>query len=475
MPETKKIKVRFAPSPTGNLHIGGMRTALFNCLFARHNNGEFVVRVEDTDLQRSKKEFVDAQVAALEWCGLKSDQPLVFQSERTEAYQEQLSKLLEQGSAYRCVCTPEAIETRIRATGNTDEYFGYDGHCKNAKIRQDSDQSFVIRFAVPDDVKTITIQDAIRGTVNFDRSQFDDFIIVRSDGSPTYNFVVVVDDAFMNITNVIRGDDHLTNTPKQVLLYQACGFKPPQFAHIPLILNTNGQRLSKRDGAVDVLEYKRMGYLPDALVNYSVRLGWAHGDQEIFTKDELIKYFTLEAVGKKSAVFDIQKLQWLNSVYLKALQSEACFEWLVTDVCPDLKTKLSSWSDAQRYKAVELYQERVKIGSELCTLLVTLHDGPSLYEVEDVKKWMSRQSRGYLDALTPKLEAIDEFTSQALSALIKAFCKEHDIKLVHVAQPLRIALTGGASSPGVFELLALLGKEESIKRIHALQRFLESH
>ena len=448
-----------------------MRTALFNWLFARHNDGDFLIRVEDTDQQRSKKEYVDAQVAALNWCGIKSDQELIFQSARTDAYQAILKKLFDEKKLYRCVCTPEEIEARIRAAGNQDEYFGYDGFCRDKVIGEKG----VIRFAVPDTVQDIVIDDAIRGTVTFNRSQFDDFIIVRSDGSPTYNFVVVVDDAFMEITHVIRGEDHLSNTPKQILLYQACGFESPQFAHIPLILNTDGQRLSKRDGAVDVLHYQKEGYLPDALINYSVRLGWAHGDQELFTKDELVQYFTLKAVGKKAAVFDIQKLQWINSVYLKALTPQACLVWLVADVQPDLHEKLSGWSNETIHTAIGLHQERVKTGSELCDALITLHDGPSLYEPDDLKKWMTRQARGYLDAVAPKLEALDQFSGDTIAEVVKSFCKEHEIKLVTVAQPLRIALTGGASSPGVFELLALLGRQESVKRIHAFQRSLESH
>lgn len=469
-----KPRVRFAPSPTGNLHIGGMRTALFNWLFARHHGGTFLLRIEDTDLQRSKKQYVDAQLAALRWCGLESDEPLVFQSERIAAYQELLARLFQENKIYRCTCSPEHIEQRVRAAGNTDHYFKYDQFCRNRAIGADSTEPFVIRFAVPDDVQDIVIEDLIRGTVRFESAQFDDFIIIRSDGSPTYNFVVIVDDAFMKITHVIRGDDHLTNAPKQVLLYRACGFEPPIFAHIPLITNPDGHRLSKRDGAVDVLQYRQEGYLAEALVNYCVRLGWAHGDQELFTRDELVQYFTLEAVGKKAAVFDIQKLQWLNSVYLKQMAPRDCFDWLERDVTPDLRTHLATWSDESLFKAVALYQERAKTGSDLSNALTTLHDGPSLYERDDVKKWIVRESYGYLNALLPCLQALEPFDAPLIADAIKAFCNEHACKLVAVAQPLRIALTGGATSPGVFELLSVLGKEESIKRIHALQRFLES-
>lgn len=471
---TTKPRVRFAPSPTGNLHIGGMRTALFNWLFARHNGGLFFIRIEDTDLERSKKEYVDAQIAALTWCGIESDLELIFQSGRTEAYQEQLQKLFTEKKVYRCICSPEQIEKRVRESGNKDEYFGYDGFCRDKIIGADSKDSFVIRFAVPGDVTTITVQDLILGIVSFDKNQFDDFIIVRSDGSPTYNFVVVVDDAFMKISHVIRGQEHLGNTPKQWLLAQACGFTIPQFAHIPLILSPNGGKLSKRDGAVDVLHFRREGYLSKALINYMVRLGWAHGDDEIFTQEQLIEYFTLKAVGKKSAVFDMQKLQWLNSVYIKQLSPEACLDWLVADVEPEFLQKLSGWQKETVLHLTGLYQERVKTGAELVTLLVELHHGPSEYNADDLLKWVGREPRGQLDKLVPELEALPEFTAEKINQVIKTFCKTHDIKLVTVAQPLRIALTGTASSPGVFDLLAQLGKPESIKRVHALQRFLES-
>jgi glutamyl-tRNA synthetase len=471
---TTKPRVRFAPSPTGNLHIGGMRTALFNWLFARHNGGLFFIRIEDTDLERSKKEYVDAQIAALSWCGIESDLELIFQSERTAVYEEQLQKLFTEQKIYRCICSPEEIEKRVRESGNKDEYFGYDEFCRDKNIGADSKDPFVIRFALPKDLTTLSFDDAIRGKVTFDKSQLDDFIIVRSDGSPTYNFVVVVDDHFMQITNIIRGEDHLSNTPKQMLLYQACGFNIPQFAHIPLILNASGQRLSKRDGAVDVLHYKKFGYLPQALVNYCVRLGWAHGDDEIFTQEQLIEYFTLKAVGKKSAVFDIQKLQWLNSVYIKKLSPETCLNWLVADVEPELFEKLSGWQKETIIALIGLYQERVKTGIELVNILVELHHGPSEYSADDLHKWVGREPRGQLDKLVPELEALPEFTAEKINQTIKTFCKEHDIKLVTVAQPLRIALTGTASSPGVFDLLAQLGKAESIKRVHALQTFLES-
>lgn len=474
MENNKNCRVRFAPSPTGTLHVGGMRTALFNLLFARHNGGTFVVRVEDTDRERSKKEHTKSQLEALEWCGIKSDEPLIFQSERTDTYQEVLQILLNQNKVYRCICSSEEIEERVRKSGNKDEYFGYDGFCKNKAITVDCGKPFVLRFSIPDSISEIVIKDLIRGTVTFARNQLDDFIIARSDGSPTYNFVVVVDDNFQKITHIIRGEEHLGNAPKQILLAQACGFTPPYFAHIPLILSPSGGKLSKRDGSVDVLTYRKEGYLPTALVNYMVRLGWAHGDQELFTQDELIKYFSLEAVGKKGAVFDIQKLQWVNAQYIKALSPQTCKDWLVRDVDPHLLEKLVEWSDATLCKIIALYQERVKTGFELCDKLMLVYDGPLEYSKEDLKKWVTPATKDHLDTLLFKLEVVGDFSHEKISKITKEFCKKNNLKLVSIAQPLRIALTGGASSPGIFELLALVGKEESVSRIEALQEFLES-
>lgn len=468
MTSEQKIRVRFAPSPTGNLHIGGMRTALFNYLFAKHYQGTFLIRIEDTDLERSKPEYVTAQLAALEWCGIKSDEPLIFQSQRTQAYQDILTKLFQEQKIYRCVCSPQAVEERVKASGNADEFFPYDQLCRDKNIQADCGKPFVIRFAVPEEQQPIVINDLIRGKVVFEKAQFDDFIIIRSDGSPMYNFAVVVDDAFMNITHIIRGEEHLGNTPKQIMLAQAMGFSMPECAHIPLILSPNGGKLSKRDGAVDVNQFKKDGYLAQALVNYVVRLGWAHADQEVFTQEELIKAFTLDGVGKKGAVFDLQKLDWLNGLYLKQLTPQACLAWLVNDVCPDLQEQLKSWDNQTIKTAIKLYQERVKLGSELCTALKTLYEGPIEYEAQEMATWLTPEARIHLVVLLSELKNLISFTHDAISEVIKQFCKNQNIKLVAIAQPLRIALTGGTSSPGVFDLVALLGKQEVIKRIELL-------
>ena len=462
-------RVRFAPSPTGNLHIGGMRTALFNWLYARNVGGAFLIRVEDTDRERSRDEFMEAQLAALKWCGIESDEPLVFQSKRTHVYQDVIEKLLSEKKAYRCFCSPESVESRIRALGVVEEHFAYDGFCKTAD-QNPAGRSSVIRIAFPEDVKEIVVSDLIRGTVTFDASLFDDFIIARPDGSPMYNFAVVVDDAFQNITHVIRGEEHLGNTPKQIVLYRSLGLTPPQFAHIPLILSPDGGKLSKRDGAVDVLAYKQEGYLSDALVNYMVRLGWSHGDQELFTKDELIKYFSLEAVGKKGAVFDMHKLQWINATYTKQLTAAQAYAWVVADVMPDLPGRTVRWSEAECVAAVGLYKDRVKTGKELCDALVALYQGPSDYVEADVTQWMTTDARTMVTQLIQRLSDIDQWTKDQITQEINAVCTQSGVKLVSLAQPIRIALTGGTQSPGVFDLLVLVGKTETLNRLHAVLR-----
>ncbi|MCF7900518.1 glutamate--tRNA ligase [Candidatus Babeliales bacterium] len=466
--KNSSVRVRFAPSPTGTLHIGGLRTALFNYLFARHHGGTFLVRIEDTDKERSKKEYKDAQMASLEWAGIISDEPLVFQSQRMDVYEALLNTLIEQKKVYRCTCTDQEREDRARAAGHTDNFYAYDNFCRNTAVRADCGIPFVLRFAVPKTCTEIKVDDLIRGTVVFQKEQFDDFIIVRSDGSPTYNFVVVVDDNFMNITHIIRGEEHLVNTPKQILLAQVCGFPLPQFAHIPLILSPNGGKLSKRDGSVDVLQYKKDGYLPDALVNYIARLGWAYGDQEIFTRQELIQFFTLKGVGKKSAVFDMKKLDWVNSLYIKKLSSSDCAKWLKKDVCEFLFENTLSWSDETREKIIAIYQERATIGLELCTMIMEFYKGPDQYEADAVEKWLNKEVMNHLALLKVQWGVLEEFEHEVIKTTIKEFCTQHDVKLGVLAQPIRIALTGGTESPGVFDLLAVLGKEESIKRIDRL-------
>lgn len=453
------VRVRFAPSPTGHLHIGGLRTTIFNLLFARHNNGKFLLRIEDTDLERSKKEYVDSILDSLNWMSITSDEPLFYQSQRFDIYKKVADKLLAEGKAYKCFCSEESIKNRL------GEFNKYDGFCRD---KQDQTGPYVIRFKLPDTQGAIEFDDLIRGRITVGLDQLDDFIFVRSDGVPVYNFVVVIDDAAMNITHVIRGEEHISNTPKQILIYNACGYKMPLFAHIPLILGTDGSKLSKRDADVSVLDYKKKGYLADALFNYLVRLGWSHGDQEIFTKEEVIKYFTLENVGKKGAIFDIQKLNWVNGMYMRNSKSDELLNKILSDVEPLFLDK--NWNREQVVFLIDLYKQRANNLSEIVGEVDKLYKAPIDYV--DIDKWINDKTSGYLDSISKELEAM-EFTSEKLHAWAKDFCSRLNIKLVEIAQPLRIALTGKTTSPGVFELLSIIGKEESLKRIKLLQKFLE--
>jgi glutamyl-tRNA synthetase len=456
------VRVRFAPSPTGHLHIGSFRTALFNYLFARHHKGSFLLRIEDTDRERSKAEYTDSILASLAWVAIQPDEPMVTQSENIKRHQEVIEQLLTVGKAYRCYCSQDELKRRA----GDHLFFKYDGACRS-RIDQ-PDMPYVVRFKLPD-VREISFDDLIRGCVTIPHDQLDDFIIARSDGTPMYNFVVVVDDADMRITHVIRGEDHISNTPKQILLYQACGFELPQFAHIPLILGPSGDRLSKRDGATSAISYKELGYLPDALVNYLVRLGWAHGDQEIFSRQELIDLFTLDAVGKKGAIFDLQKLNWLNGVYIRERSAQSLLTYIEKEIDPVFSTCFSGWNHAKTFQAIELYKGRVFTLQELIQEVALLYKGPSAYDEADMRKWITERTSGHLDQLLQILKTIPEFSSDALSQQIKELSKKLELKFAQLAQPIRMALIGKSSGPGLFDMLVLIGKKESIDRIAALR------
>jgi len=456
------VRVRFAPSPTGHLHIGSLRTALFNYLFARHYKGEFLLRIEDTDRERSKAEYTDSILASLSWVDIQADEPMVIQSDQIRRHQEVIEKLVAEGKAYKCYCTQDDLKKRA----GDELFFKYDGACRS---RDDQpDMPYVIRFKLPD-FQEISFDDLIRGDVTIPRDQLDDFIIVRSDGNPMYNFVVVVDDADMRITQVIRGEDHISNTPKQILLYQACGYTVPQFAHIPLILGPSGNRLSKRDGATSALSYKELGYLPDAFVNYLVRLGWAHGDQEIFSRQELIDFFTLDAVGKKGAIFDLQKLNWLNGVYIRECSAQSLLSYIEREIDPAFSKQLSGWNSDMVLHAIELYKGRVFTIQELIQEVTLLYKGPAAYDEADMRKWITEQTGEHLNQLLQTLEAIPQFNTDALSKQIKELAKKLELKFAYLAQPIRIALIGKGSGPGVFDMLAQIEKKESLDRIAALR------
>lgn len=452
------VRVRFAPSPTGYLHIGGARTAIFNYLFARKNKGKFLLRIEDTDVQRSTKESVEAILDALKWLGLEWDEEVVFQSNRFEIYKKIACDLLEKGLAYRCYCSPEELEAKRKQALAEGKKPGYDGTCRN---RTDHPQRpFSIRFKVKD-MRAISVDDIIKGRITFDSSEIDDFIILRSDGTPTYNFCVVIDDNEMGITHVIRGDDHLNNTPKQILLYEALGYKLPDFAHVPMILGADRTRLSKRHGATSVTAYRDMGYLPWALVNYLVRLGWAYGDQEVFDKGDLIEKFNIEDVGKSACIFNPDKLLWLNQYYIKNYPPSVLF----THLNPLLEKKGYKVEFNSTFeKLIKSLQERSKTLLEMIDLMEFYLKDEVQISDELYKKFFDDDTKSYLEEISDELSKI-EFDAKSIEKVIRGYAERKGVKLVKVAQPMRVALTGKTVSPPIHEVLEILGKEKTLERI----------
>ena len=459
MDQQTPIKTRFAPSPTGYLHIGGARTALFNWLFARHNHGIFVLRVEDTDQVRSTDESTRAILDAMTWLGLTWDEGPVYQAQRVDIHRTMVQKLLDEGKAYYCTCTPEELEAKRKLALAQGRKPKYDGTCRERNLPKTPNA--VVRFRCPD-VGTTIVRDLIKGNITFSNEELDDLIIERSDGYPTYNFAVVVDDAQMGITHVIRGDDHVNNTPRQILLYEALGYEVPLFGHVPMILGSDKARLSKRHGATSVMAYKDMGYLPEALVNYLVRLSWSHGDREIFTMNDLIDLFTLEAVGKSPAVFNPEKLLWLNQHYIKEYPLEKLAECInpfwqdmnfdlsdkafINHIISDLKTRartLIEMAEAGRF----YFSDNVQ------------------YEEEAARKFLAPHIAGYLETIVQKLPVLEDYTREGIEQFLRTLADERQIKLKIIAQPLRVALTGKTVSPGIDEVMITLGKEKVVKRI----------
>ena len=456
------IRVRFAPSNTGHLHIGGARTALFNWFFAKHHAGTAILRIEDTDRQRSTEEYYDAILEAFDWLGLKWDEGPYRQSQRMGLYHDAANKLLSSGAAYRCTCTPEEVNDmreRARAEGKTPKY---DGTCRD-RYDKDPNAPFCLRLRVPDTGET-TVTDLLAGDVVFDNSQLDDMVIVRTDGTPTYNFCVAIDDIDMRITHVIRGNDHLSNTPKQILVYQALNETTPKFTHISMILGPDKKRLSKRHGADSVLEYKNRGFLPEALINYLVRLGWSHGDQEIFSKEEVIEKFSLANLNRSAAIFNPEKLLWLNQEYIKSADSDFLVESLdmglkERGLSPDLLTR----------------ETRRGIVHELRTRSETLTDmieGSLFFFENEVKvdeqaasKFLKPEISGSIMKLRNELTKIDTFSTENIKSAFHHVMEEEAVKLGKLAQPVRVAITGGTISPGIFETLNLLGKDRTIHRL----------
>jgi len=457
------VRVRFAPSPTGHLHIGGARTALFNWLFARHNKGKFILRIEDTDRSRSTEEYIESIIEAMNWLGLDWDEGPFRQTDRMEIYRKYAHKLLEEGKAYRCYCTPEELEERRQQAMKEGKPPRYDRRCR--ELKELLDKPFAIRFKMPLEGETV-VNDLVKGPVTFKNSEIEDLVILRSDGTPTYNFCVVVDDYEMGITHVIRGEDHLNNTPKQIHIYHALGMNPPEFVHIPMILGKDRSRLSKRHGATSVLAYREEGYLADAVVNYLARLGWSHGDQEIFTRKELIEYFDLKQVGKANAVFDPEKLLWLNSEYIKLTPEEKLFELV--------KPFLIKEGYLQENQTVDLKwaSKAIKSLKERCRTLKELAHAMRYYLLEYVdiepkakEKYINAETIKILKEVTEKFAQLEDFTQDKIEKIFMDMVNEKGLKLAQVAQPVRVAITGNTVSPGIYEVLEIVGKEKTLKRL----------
>ncbi|XNJ87037.1 glutamate--tRNA ligase [Vibrio cyclitrophicus] len=466
------VKTRFAPSPTGYLHVGGARTALYSWLFAKNQGGEFVLRIEDTDLERNSQEAVDAILEGMQWMGMEWDEGPYYQSKRFDRYNEMVDKLLAEDKAFKCYASKELLDEIRTEQEENKEMARYDAnHPKIVaanKAAKEGD-ACVIRFRNPKE-GSVVFDDQIRGRIEISNSQLDDLIIRRTDGAPTYNFVVVVDDWDMGITHVVRGEDHINNTPRQINIYEALGAPVPTFAHCAMILGDDGAKLSKRHGAVSVMQYRDEGYLPNALNNYLIRLGWSHGDQEIFSQEEMIEFFSLKAISKSASAFNTEKLLWLNNHYIKTSE-------------PEYVAKYLQWHlDAQKIDTTNgpAITEVIKLVGERCNTLIELaeqsryfYEDFSEFEAGAAKKHLRGVAKGPLELALAKVEALEDFTTVNIKdGVIAAVCEELEIGMGKIGMPLRIAVTGGGQSPSVDAVMELVGKERVIARIKMALEFI---
>lgn len=461
-----KIRTRFSPSPTGYLHIGGARTALFNWLFARKHGGTFILRIEDTDVARSTEEATQAILDGLDWLGMDWDEGPYFQSRRREIYQSHIDRLLSEGKAYYCSCRPEELEAKRKVALAAGGKPKYDGTCRDRGLEKGPDT--VVRFHSPDHGTTV-VHDLVKGPTAFEHAELDDLVIQRRDGMPTYNFAVVIDDLTMEVTHVIRGDDHLNNTPRQILLYKALNSPLPEFAHVPMILGADRARLSKRHGATSLLAYKEMGYLPQAMLNYLARLGWSHGDQEIFSRNELIQKFSLENVGKSAGIFNPDKLLWLNAHYIKE-EDPAGLAELVLPFLEGAGIPVKDRSYLAR--AIPTVQARSKTLAEMAEKLIFYLKDELEYDQKAAQKFLTPDLQELMTQVLEVLRGLPSFRQEDGEKALARFCEEKDIKFKDIAQPLRVILTGTAVSPGLFELIEVLGPERVIKRLERGLRYL---
>lgn len=453
------VRTRFAPSPTGMLHIGGARTALFSWLYARHHGGQFVLRIEDTDRERSTDEATQVILDGLQWLGLEWDGEPVFQAARQAEHVLAVEQLMEEGHAYRCYCSKEELDEMREAQRAAGEKPMYDGRCRHRSDRP-ADVPFVVRFRSPDEGETV-VHDLVLGDVSFPNAELDDLILLRSDGTPTYNLAVVADDAAMAITHVVRGSDHLNNTPRQIQLYQALGLPIPQFAHIPLIHGPDGAKMSKRHGSVAITEYREQGYLPEAVNNYLARLGWSHGDDEVFSREQMIELFELEQVGKAAARFDQHKLDWLNAHWLREADAAA----LVGEVARLLDVDTTAGPDLAA--VIAALQERSKNLLELAEGARFFYVAPVSYQEQAVKKNFRDSSWPLLERFITAVEAMACYSGAAVHEQIQHICEAEGVNMGKLAQPVRILVSGGPVSPPIDLTLELLGKQETLARLRA--------
>ena len=461
-----QVRVRFAPSPTGFLHIGGVRTALFNWLFARQQQGTFILRIEDTDRSRSTDESIQAIIEGMTWVGLDWDEGPFRQTERVDLYRSHAMKLLERGQAYWCVCKAEELEARRKEAEAKGLSPRYDSRCRSLGITNPTGDA-ALRFKAPQEGQTV-VDDLIKGKIVFDNNVLDDLIILRSNGYPTYNFSVVVDDALMNITHVVRGDDHLTNTPRQVPIFEALGFPVPCFGHLPMILGSDKARLSKRHGATSITAYKDMGYLSDAMVNYLARLGWSYGDQELFTRQELIEKFSWKNVQTSAAVFNPDKLLWLNAEYIKTSPPGQVAQALVPLLeNAGLKAEVSAASQNWLAQLVVLVKERAKTLVDMVEWVKPYFGQTVAFDDEAAKKFLTPAIAPALSKLLARFEALQTFSKEKWEESFKELVGEEGMKIGQLAQPVRVALTGRTASPGLFDVMEVLGRDRTLARLRA--------
>ncbi len=450
---------RFAPSPTGYLHIGGLRTALYSYLWARKTAGEFKLRIEDTDTARNNDEAMKAIIEAFDWVGLSYDGEVEYQSKRSEIYTKYINQLLEEGKAYKCYMSKEELDALREEQTLNKQTPRYDGRYRDFTGTPPDGVNPVIRIKAPVE-GDILFHDGVKGDMKFAASEVDDFVIARSNGNPTYNFVVAIDDALMGMTDIIRGDDHLTNTPKQIVIYNHLGFDIPKFAHVPMINNPSGKKLSKRDGAMDVMDYKRKGYLPEALLNFLVRLGWSNGDQEIFSMDEMLELFDPKNINKSASAYNEEKLLWLNSHYIKNVSNER--------LAKELEDFDMFLKDHDKKEIIlDLSKERAQTIVELKDAIKNILDVPKEYDKKGVKKFIKENTldmlKSYIKTLEDKKETLHLACDYEL--LTKPFIQDNELKFPQVFQPIRIALTGGTQAPSVYDIQSVLGFDEFKKRL----------